>query len=148
MPVLFHTAEVRFKLPHKKEYKTFLQNQVRQADDTKLRLNYVFCNDAFLLNINQQFLNHDTYTDIITFPLSESEKEIEAEIYISLERIGENANKHKVTFEEELQRVMFHGVLHLLGFKDKSAEDKKKMRSLENQWIEAFHKFLRSQKLL
>jgi rRNA maturation RNase YbeY len=88
--------------------------------------------------MNRQFLEHDYYTDIITFPLSETEKEIEAEIYISVDRVKDNAEKFKTEFLDELHRVIFHGVLHLMGYKDKTIVDKETMRNKENEWLRRF----------
>jgi rRNA maturation RNase YbeY len=96
-------------------------------------LNIIFCDDAYLLSINQQFLQHDFYTDIITFDLGTSSKEpIQAEIYISVDRVKENAKLHAVSLKRELHRVIFHGLLHLLGYKDKLKKDQLTMRSMED----------------
>lgn len=101
------------------------------------QIDYIFCSDAFLLNINRQFLNHDTFTDIITFDYGVSSgkyhKTIAGEIYISIDRIKENAKKFNTEFTNELHRVMIHGVLHLCGFKDKKSADRQLMRSKENE---------------
>lgn len=94
--------------------------------------------DEELLEINQQSLNHDDYTDIITFDLSDTEGSIDGEIYISLDRINENAGTFNVTFEEELTRVVCHGVLHLMGYKDKDDANIEKMRKAENESIEVW----------
>lgn len=102
------------------------------------QIDYIFCNDDYLLNINQQYLDHDTYTDIITFDYTE-EKVISGDIFISIDRIRENASKFKVDFNEELLRVMSHGILHLMGYKDKSEEDSVLMRKKENECINMFH---------
>ncbi len=100
-------------------------------------LNYIFVSDDTLLQINLDFLHHNTYTDIITFNNSES-KEIEGDIFISLDRVADNAGKFKVTQEQELVRVMSHGLLHLVGFNDKTASEKKKIRAAEEQSIKLF----------
>ncbi len=102
-------------------------------------LTFVFMNDENLLAFNRQFLNHDEYTDIITFDLSEKsgkkKKEIEGEIYISMERVKENAKTFGKTFQEELHRVMIHGVLHLCGYRDKTSASQKKMRMKEDFYL-------------
>jgi len=95
-------------------------------------INYIFCSDEYLLRINRHHLNHDYYTDIITFDNSEDDQTIESDIFISIDRVKENAEKQRTSFEEELNRVMVHGVLHLLGFEDKTAEEKKMMREKED----------------
>lgn len=95
-------------------------------------IQYIFCDDAYLLEINQQYLRHSTLTDIITFRYEEFPHPLHSDIYISIERVKENAVKFGVSFELELNRVLVHGVLHLLGYKDKSGEEKKKMRLAED----------------
>ena len=104
----------------------------------KVKLDYIFCNDAYLLQMNKEFLNHDTLTDIITFDLAEYEDELVGEIYISTERVAENAAKFNVSYNEELHRVIFHGALHLCGYKDKTTADKEQMRKLENKCLAAY----------
>jgi rRNA maturation RNase YbeY len=101
-------------------------------------LNYVFCTDEYLLDINIQHLNHDTYTDIITFDLSSdtSLPIIDAEIYISVDRVRENATKFDKTLPNELSRVLTHGILHLCGYKDKSSSEQKIMREKEDYYIQ------------
>ena len=97
-------------------------------------ITFVFCDDNYLLKINKEFLDHDTYTDIITFDYSVG-NEIISEIYVSTDRVEENAKKHKQTFENEIHRVMIHGVLHLCGYNDKLAEEKQIMRDKENHYL-------------
>ena len=98
---------------------------------------FVFCDDNYLLKINKEFLDHDTYTDIITFDYSVG-NEIISEIYVSTDRVEENAKKYKQTFEDEIHRVMIHGVLHLCGYNDKLIEDKQIMREKENHYLSLF----------
>ena len=112
-----------------------LENLCNKEQLPKGNVSYVFGSDEWLLEINQKFLNHDTYTDIITFDQSDSEDELDGEIYISLDRVRENAQKFEVTFEKELHRVMVHGLLHLAGFSDKTEEEKKLMREKEEEYI-------------
>ena len=95
-------------------------------------IDYVFCSDEFLLKINQEYLSHDTYTDIITFDYSMAD-ELAGEIYISTDRVSDNAEHYGVSMTEELHRVMIHGILHLSGYGDKSKEEKQNMRDLENK---------------
>ena len=101
-------------------------------------LSYVFQGDEDVLQINISALGHDYYTDIITFDYTENNT-IEGEIYISLDRVKDNASSFKVEFEEELLRVIFHGVLHIVGYKDKTKTEKTKMREIENKYIKLFH---------
>jgi|SRR5690606_29379758 len=102
------------------------------------QLDFIFCNDSYLLKINQDYLDHDTYTDIITFPYSEG-KVISGDVFISVERVAENAISYEVDFNTELQRVMAHGLLHLLGYGDKNEEETQVMRKKENEKIKLFH---------
>lgn len=116
-------------------------NQVAQGyKKTIISLNFTFCSDDELLEINKAYLNHDYYTDIITFDLSESKSFIEGDVYISLDRVKENAKENKVKYENELYRVMAHGLLHLIGLKDKTKSQIKEMREAEttalNLWNE------------
>lgn len=101
-------------------------------------LNIIFCTDEGLLQINRQFLQHDYYTDIITFPLSSGKEPIEAEIYISIDRVKDNAKTERVSFQTELHRVIFHGCLHLTGYNDKSSQQIKKMREAENKYLRLY----------
>jgi probable rRNA maturation factor len=139
MAVRFHNADVQFTLPDKPKFKTYITDNCKRESGKSLSLSVIFCSDEHLLGINRQFLQHDYYTDIITFPLLETDKKIEAELYISIDRVADNANKHKTSFELELQRVIFHGVLHLAGYKDKSKKDIQVMRAKEDEWIAGFN---------
>lgn len=97
-------------------------------------LNYVFCDDEYLLDLNKRYLDHDTFTDIITFDYTEND-EINGEVYISIDRVGENAETYNASFDDELNRVMVHGLLHLCGYADKTEEEKAGMRSKENEYL-------------
>jgi probable rRNA maturation factor len=156
MPITFHNADIKFTLPQKAALKKFIAAQVLKEAGKKAQLSYVFCSDEYLLDINRRFLQHDYYTDIITFDLGDAvqgrepgrahpltpgagklpaKNIVSGEIYISIERVSDNAKKLKLPFEQELLRVMFHGVLHLLGHKDKTKSQKLAMRKLEEQWM-------------
>ncbi len=132
MPIIFHSEQPSFKLKNKTRIRHWLQNVVAQHKGTIRCIQYIFCDDAYLLEINQQYLRHSTLTDIITFRYEEFPHPLHSDIYISIERVKENAVKFGVSFELELNRVLVHGVLHLLGYKDKSGEEKKKMRLAED----------------
>lgn len=110
--------------------KALVKQELREIGD----ITFVFCNDNYLHKINLEFLDHDTYTDIITFDYSVG-NEVISEIYISIDRVAENAKKYSQTFENEIHRVMIHGVLHLCGYKDRLAEDKQIMRDKENHYL-------------
>jgi len=138
MAVSFFNADIPFRLPQKLFLKKFIQETFFATTAKKISVNYIFCSDDYLLKINRDFLKHDFYTDIITFPLNETQKRIDAEIYISINRVRENATQQKVEFENELLRVIFHGILHLAGYKDKTSKEQKIMREMENCWISDF----------
>ncbi len=107
------------------------------AEENKIAgdIHYVFCDDEQLLTINQQYLQHDTYTDIITFPTSSQPGIISGEIYVSIPRVTENAELQQVSFRDELSRVVVHGVLHLLGYEDHTPDEKKEMRAKEDYYL-------------
>ncbi|MBL7774041.1 MAG: rRNA maturation RNase YbeY [Chitinophagaceae bacterium] len=136
MSVIFTEYEIASNLKQRRLVKTLVKDTIRYYTEKKCELHYVFCSDKYLLKINQDFLEHDTLTDIITFDLSNDNSDvIYAEIYISIERVKENALQLKLPYQNELLRVILHGALHLCGFKDKSPADEKKMRSLEEEWM-------------
>ncbi|MEZ4857356.1 MAG: rRNA maturation RNase YbeY [Flavobacteriaceae bacterium] len=131
-------SETDFVLKKKSTIKKWITHTIQQEEYKLGELCFVFCDDLFLHKLNIEFLNHDTLTDIITFDYTIG-KEIHGEIYISVERIKENALEFNVLFEEELHRVMIHGVLHLCGFKDKTRADKILMRQKEDQYLAVFN---------
>jgi len=137
----FFTEDLEFKLKHKKILKSSLCEVANSHKKQIEELNYIFCSDSYLHSINLQYLNHDTYTDIITFDNS-IDKEIIGDIFISIERVAENAFKFNVTKELELYRIMSHGLLHLCGFKDKKKDDKLKMTEAENKALLVFQRNL------
>lgn len=113
-------------------------NKIAVSYGSKIeRLDYILCSDEYLIKINQEYLNHDDYTDIITFPYKEG-RIIESDIFVSLDRVKENAEALSIEFETELLRVFAHGLLHLIGFKDKTQEDVVKMRKAEDDGIEGY----------
>lgn len=130
--------EIDFKIPEETIYTDWISSVILSENKSEGEINYIFCNDDYLVEINQQYLNHDTLTDIISFDYSLG-NEIHGDIYISIERVHENAEEFKVSFEEELKRVMIHGVLHYCGYKDKSESDELLMRSKEDEKIKLFH---------
>lgn len=140
MAIYFYEEEVKAQLKNKLALKQFLKAVVAEHLPAvkQINMNYIFCDDAYLLQINQDFLQHDTYTDIITFDLSESERTLDAEIYVSVERLQDNAEKFGVTYERELHRVIFHGTLHLCGFKDKKKEEQLLMKQMEDQCLASY----------
>lgn len=138
MPVYFHNHEVAPRLPEKRKLKRFLEDLFHKEGKKLQELRYIFCTDAYLLTINQHFLRHDTYTDIITFDLSEDPAVITGEVYISAERVKENARQFGVSFRQELHRVIFHGALHLCNYNDKQKDEQAQMRQKENECLTAY----------
>lgn len=139
MAIHYYEVEVASRLKNKRRLSAFLNELVRQhLPARKTELSYIFCTDEYLLQKNQEFLNHNTLTDIITFDLSEKESELVGEIYISIDRVKENAKKFGIDYYTELHRVLFHGVLHLCGFKDKKKEDKFTMTAMENACLQKY----------
>ena len=136
--VFFKYADKTLLYTNKTKLKKAIENLFINEKKTLNHLVYVFCSDEYLLSLNESFLNHNTYTDIITFNLSETPQETIAEIYISIDRVKENAKIYKTAFANELERVIFHGALHLCGYKDKSKEDVLLMRTKENQYLAIF----------
>lgn len=126
--------QTTFSFSNRKPIRSWIQNSIIQMGKTPGEINYVFCSNPYILEINKKFLNHDYTTDIITFDYSEQSL-INGEIYISIDEVKENAKHFKVSFQDELHRVLIHGVLHLAGFKDKSASDQKIMRSQEDYYL-------------
>ena len=144
MPARFYEQEVKSALKDKRKLSAFLDSLVTKyrKGTRKSDLTYIFCSDQHLLQMNQQFLQHDTFTDIITFDLSEGDDVLMGEIYISVDRVKENAEKFGTSYKDELHRVIFHGALHLCGFKDKKTADKAMMRAKEDESIAAYNKAL------
>ncbi len=133
----FH-YETDFQLENEQNYANWVENICKSEGYNSGELNYIFCNDDYLLEINQKYLNHDDYTDIITFDYTHG-KLVSGDIYISIDRLLENSRSFKVPFENELLRVMSHGILHLMGYKDKGASHIKVMRQKEEEKIKLFH---------
>ncbi|MDA0863618.1 MAG: rRNA maturation RNase YbeY [Bacteroidetes bacterium] len=128
-------AQNEFTLDHQEDWTAWLVQVIKIEGFNLGSLAYIFCDDDFLLKLNQDFLNHDTLTDIITFDNNVG-RTIHGEIYISTDRVIENSQEYGVSVMNELARVVVHGVLHLCGYKDKSEEDVLKMRGREDYWIE------------
>ena len=140
MAVSFRSADRQLQLPGKTELKAFIQSIFKKEKRVLNSITYIFCSDGFLLQMNRDFLKHDYYTDIITFGLSEQDEPIEAEVYISLDRVKDNAVTIGTTFKEESLRVIFHGALHLCGYKDKKKSEIALMRSKEDHYLRLFEK--------
>lgn len=130
--------ETDFELQNEGSYEKWLAEVIESEDKTEGEINYIFCDDEYLHKINLEYLNHDTLTDIISFDYTIGNL-LSGDIYISVERVKENALEFNVSFDEELLRVMAHGVLHYSGYKDKSEEDEILMRQKEDEKIKMFH---------
>ncbi len=140
MAVRFFEHDVKAKLVQRRTLGKFLEQLTADHGAAKkINLTYIFCTDAHLHGINLQFLQHDDYTDIITFDLSEKKAEIVGEIYISIERVAENANKFNTSYDHELHRVIFHGALHLCGLRDKTPAEQEAMRAAEDAALERWY---------
>jgi rRNA maturation RNase YbeY len=134
----FQTQGITLK--NRNRLKNYLGNVLKKEGKHLLYINYIFCSDRYLLNVNRTYLAHDYYTDILTFDLSSGGDAIEAEIYISIDRIRENARTVGVFISQEIHRVMIHGILHLCGYKDKSRSDRSKMRLKENHYLAKYER--------
>lgn len=135
--VYFFFDAVKVNLANRKALKNYIPQIFSKEGKRLEHINYIFCSDEGLLEINRKFLQHDFYTDIITFDLSSSSA-VQAEIYISVDRVKENAQQLGVSFRAELHRVIFHGVLHLCGYSDKSKADQAEMRKKEEKYLKAY----------
>ena len=132
--IFFTCHDVEIDLSHAPQWEQWISDTIKAEGYALARIDYIFCSDAFLLEVNQTHLGHDDYTDIITFPLNANP--ILAEIYISIERVRENAQQLQVPFDEELQRVMIHGVLHLCGYDDHEEGDIELIRKKEAFYLD------------
>ena len=131
--------EIDFELVNEEVYSRWISSVILSENKKEGEINYIFCDDVYLHKLNLEYLNHDTLTDIISFDYSVG-NELSGDVFISVERVEENAGDFKVGFEEELKRVMAHGVLHYCGYQDKSDSDEKIMRSKEEEKIKMFPK--------
>ena len=130
--IFFELEQADFELAHPEQLIFWIKSILEKEQKELVQLTFILCDDAYLIEINKEYLDHDTYTDIITFPYLEPPL-IEGDIFISIERVAENAKHYQVSFEQELHRVMIHGVLHLCGYPDKTDEEAKQMRAKENE---------------
>ena len=133
-----HFLEGGLTLSDRGRLKFFIASLFKKERKKLAEIHYIFCSDDYLLEVNRQFLQHDYYTDIITFNLSEPGQAINAEIYISVDRVRDNAHQFSSSLKEELHRVIFHGALHLCGYGDKSSQQKKEMRKMEDKYISLY----------
>ncbi len=142
MAIVFTDYGAVSKLRNKRKLKQFVAFMLNNLDYKIQTIQYIFCNNTYLLGINREYLGHEDFTDIITFDLSDVPREIISDIYISIDMVQENAQKYQQEYERELHRVIFHGLLHLIGYQDKTQKEQEKMTSMENQWLEEYKNFL------
>ena len=133
MHINFHTEEIEFELKQSNAIEEWLKSVIKAEGSTLGELNYIFCSDEYLYKMNIEYLQHDTYTDVITFQYAE--EVVHGDVFISIDRIHDNAAHFDVTIEEELSRVLVHGLLHLLGYKDKTEIEQTEMTSKENYYL-------------
>ncbi len=138
--IFFNNADKSTSLRSRTELKTFINKQCLKEGVHIETLQYVFCSDKFLLDINKRYLNHNFYTDIISFDLSDQKGQLIGDVYISIDRVKENAKTEGNLYTHELLRVIFHGALHFCGYKDKKPAEAKLMRSMEDKWLKAYLK--------
>jgi len=142
--ISFFSENIDFQLVNHNSVRNWIEEQLHDSKATASTLNFIFCPDEYLLEINRKYLNHDYYTDIITFPYKQHPEALEADIYISIDRVKENAKNLGVAFQDELLRVIIHGVLHLLGYKDKSPDEAARMRQKEEQCLKRYRESFNS----
>jgi probable rRNA maturation factor len=131
----FFTEDIDFSIPLPRKTSNWIKAALIKEKKKLKEVNYIFCSDDYLLQINQNYLNHSTLTDIVTFDTSEVKNQIAGDIFISIPRVKENAEEFGTSFRDELNRVMIHGVLHLMGYSDKSKEAKVRMRKKEDAYL-------------
>jgi len=135
MAIHFFTEGIHFQLPRPRKTSSWIKNLIKKEKKKLFALAFIFSSDEYLLSLNIQYLQHKTLTDIITFDYSEGSKSINGEVYISIDRVRDNALKFKKPFDEELHRVIIHGVLHLIGYNVKAASEKIIMREKEEAYL-------------
>lgn len=140
MSISFNKADKNATLANRTALKAFIEKAIKKEGLRIETLQYIFCSDKYILGINKSYLQHDYYTDIISFDLSETNGSLIGEVYISIDRVKDNAKTHKTSLKEELLRVIFHGALHFCGYKDKKPSDIKKMRAQEDKWLKSYLK--------
>lgn len=133
--ILFFSEGIVFNIRSKKRLREWINASMELENKKPGSINFIFCDDEYLLEINSKYLKHNTLTDVITFNNSDHPNIITSDIFISVERVRENAKHFQVSFVKELQRVMIHGILHLLGYNDKTTEEKTTMRSKEDYYL-------------
>ena len=137
MPIYFHTEDISYLFKNRKKVSCWLSDVVSSFNKKLTTINFIFCSDEYLLNINKEYLNHDYYTDIITFDYCENNN-VSGDLFISIDRVRDYSLKNNIEFNKEIHRVIVHGVLHLCGLNDKTKKEKEKMREMENKFLNVF----------
>jgi len=138
MPIHYFTENVENPILDEENTSKWIESVIKAENCYVGNINYIFCNDSYLLEINKEHLEHDFYTDIITFDLSDNKNEISGDIYMSHDRALENAKTLDIEINTEIQRLLIHGILHLIGYNDKTKEDKQEIRNKEDQYLENY----------
>jgi probable rRNA maturation factor len=138
----FFAEEIKFSLPQKKKTKNWINSIICSENKVLGNLNIIFCSDKYLHDLNIKYLNHDTLTDIITFDYAEMPDEISGDIFISIERVTENSKIFKNSFSSELNRVIAHGILHLIGYQDKTTKEARIIRQKEDYYLSLLPNFI------
>jgi len=133
--IQYFFEDIDFKIDNSNKISSWISKVISTEKYNLTSINYIFCSDEHLFKVNKEYLNHDYYTDIITFNNAEDDSQIEGDLFISIDRVTENAKTNGELFEKELNRVMIHGVLHLLGYNDKTKEEQIVMREKENAYL-------------
>lgn len=139
-PILYHYEDTDFRISQEARYTGWIDRIAKHYDVEVKAINYILCSDSYILDINQRYLNHDYYTDIITFPYRQG-RVLESDIYVSIDTVRSNAEERNLTEEDELLRVLAHGILHLIGYGDKTSEEQTVMRAEEELCIGLFKNF-------
>lgn len=139
-PIYFHNESIDFKVVNEQKVLSWIEKTILEESFSLGNLNFIFCSDDYLLNLNKEYLNHDTYTDIVTFNYCENNI-ISGDLFISIDRIKDNSTQLKLSFNSELNRVIIHGVLHLIGYNDKTPEEILEMRAKEDFYLNLLSDF-------
>jgi rRNA maturation RNase YbeY len=140
MPINYQSQDIKFVLKEKRKVSKWINDVVKLHQKKLGYLSYIFCSNHYILELNRQYLNHNYFTDIITFDYCYDNK-VEGDIFISIDTVLDNSHRFKTNFSDELLRVIIHGVLHLVGFSDKTANQQKQMRVLEDEALSIFHSY-------
>ena len=140
MPINYQSQDIKFVLKEKRKISRWINDVIKSHQKKLGNVSYIFCSNEYILELNQKYLNHNYFTDIITFDYC-SDNKVEGDIFISVDTVLDNSHRFKTNFNDELLRVIIHGVLHLVGFSDKTAKQQKQMRVLEDEALSIFYSY-------